>query len=184
MIGHPFLLLYKDASGTAVSPWTRGETTPRPAPFGFVFRFAHVGKRTTASKTNLVIYITHLSSDAHIQLSSAHSEWRRKAQRPHRERRRSHKRHSACVTPVPHLMLAPLAPRRLPQRGRGGRARVLQTSGSRALMRRARAWCAAGRLAGRRTATRPSARGGATPKSRSAADAASGMSKHGYTSSE
>ena len=36
---------------------------------------------------------SQFSSDKHIQLSSAHSEWHRKAQRPHRERRRSHKRH-------------------------------------------------------------------------------------------
>ena len=50
---------------------SRGETGTVAHPFGFVFRFAHVGKRTTASQTNLVIYITQLSSDAHIQLSSA-----------------------------------------------------------------------------------------------------------------
>ena len=37
----------------------------------FRFPFCTYQKRTTASKTNLVIYITQLSSDAHIQLSSA-----------------------------------------------------------------------------------------------------------------
>ena len=57
-------------------------------PFGFVLRSAHIGERTTASKTNLVIYITQLSSDAHI-----YNCLRQRAPRcrraPRRQRRRS-----------------------------------------------------------------------------------------------